>query len=125
MHHHAIILEKINEFLIARKTFIRYTFSLTFLKEVYMTKADLIERMAKEAKVAKKAAGKALDALLDEIKRALKKGSRVSLIGFGTFHVGKRKARTGRNPKTGAAIKIAARKVPKFKAGKGFKDAVK
>jgi DNA-binding protein HU-beta len=90
-----------------------------------MTKADLIERMAKEAKVAKKAAGKALDALLDEIKKALKKGSRVSLIGFGTFHVGKRKARTGRNPKTGAAIKIAARKVPKFKAGKGFKDAVK
>jgi len=90
-----------------------------------MKKADLIERMAKEAKIAKKAAGKALDTLLDEIKKTLKKGSRVSLIGFGTFHVGKRKARTGRNPQTGKAIKIAARKVPKFKAGKSFKDTVK
>lgn len=90
-----------------------------------MKKADLVEKMAKEAKVAKKAAGKALDALLDEIKKALKKGSRVSLIGFGTFHVGKRKARTGRNPRTGEAIKILARKIPKFKAGKAFKDLLK
>jgi len=90
-----------------------------------MTKADLIEKMAKEAKILKKEAEKALHSLLDEIKKALKKGSRVSLVGLGTFHVGKRKARTGRNPKTGAAIKIAARKVPKFKAGKGFKDLLK
>jgi DNA-binding protein HU-beta len=63
--------------------------------------------------------------LLDEIKKALKKGSRVNLIGFGNFHVGKRKARTVRNLRTGATIKNAAGKVPKFKAGKGFKDAVK
>jgi DNA-binding protein HU-beta len=90
-----------------------------------MKKADLVEKMAKEAKVAKKAAGKALDALLDEIKKALKKGNKVSLVGFGTFSVSKRKARTGRNPQTGATIKIAARKVPKFSAGKAFKDAVK
>jgi DNA-binding protein HU-beta len=90
-----------------------------------MTKADLIEKMAKEARIVKKEAEKALHSLLDGIKTALKKGSRVSLIGFGTFHVGKRKARTGRNPKTGAAIKIAARKVPKFKAGKGFKNLLK
>ena len=79
-----------------------------------MTKADLIERMAKEAKVAKRVARKALDALLDEIKKALKKGSRVSLIGFGTFHVGKRKARTGRNPRTGAAIKNPCKKDSKI-----------
>jgi DNA-binding protein HU-beta len=90
-----------------------------------MKKADFIEKMAKEAKIAKKAAGKALDTFLDEIKKTLKKGSKVSLIGFGTFHVGKRKARTGRNPKTGAAIKILARKIPKFKAGKAFKDLLK
>lgn len=90
-----------------------------------MTKADLIEKMAKEAKIVKKEAEKALHSLLDGIKKALKKGSKVSLIGFGTFHVGKRKARMGRNPRTGATIKIAAKKVPKFKAGKGFKDAVK
>jgi len=79
-----------------------------------MTKANLIERMAKEAKIAKKAAGEVLDALLDEIKKALKKGSRVSLIGFGSFHVGKRKARTGLNPRTGGEIKILDRKIPKF-----------
>jgi DNA-binding protein HU-beta len=90
-----------------------------------MTKADLIEKMAKEAKIVKKEAEKALHSLLDGIKKALKKGSKVSLIGFGTFHVGKRKARTGRHPRTGAPIKIAAKKVPKFKAGKAFKDLLK
>ncbi len=90
-----------------------------------MTKTDLIDKMAQEAKIVKKEAEKALDSLIDGIKKALKKGSKVSLIGFGTFHVGKRKARIGRNPRTGEAIKILARKIPKFRAGKAFKDAVK
>ncbi len=90
-----------------------------------MTKAELIEKMAKEANIAKKEAEKALHSLLDGIKKALKKGSKVSLIGFGTFSIGKRKARTGRNPRTGAAIKILARKIPKFRPGRAFKDLLK
>ncbi|HEY5020391.1 MAG TPA: HU family DNA-binding protein, partial [Steroidobacteraceae bacterium] len=67
---------------------------------------------------------RALDATVDTIKKALKKGDSVSLVGFGTFKVGKRAARNGRNPRTGATIKIKAAKVPKFSAGKGLKDAV-
>jgi DNA-binding protein HU-beta len=90
-----------------------------------MTKAELIEKMAKEAKIAKRAAGEALDSFIDGIKKAMKKGNKVSLIGFGTFSVGKMKARIGRNPRTGAKIKILARKLPKFKAGKAFKDLLK
>lgn len=90
-----------------------------------MTKADLIDKMAKDADISKAAAGKALDALIDGVTRALKKGDKLALVGFGTFSVGKRKARTGRNPQTGAAIKIPARKVPKFSAGKTLKDALK
>jgi len=72
----------------------------------------------------KAAATRALDATVDSIKKALKKGDTVSLVGFGTFKVGKRAARNGRNPRTGATIKIKAAKVPKFSAGKGLKDAV-
>jgi DNA-binding protein HU-beta len=90
-----------------------------------MTKADLIDKMAKDADIAKAAAGKALDSLIDAVTRALKKGDKLALVGFGTFSVGKRKARTGRNPQTGATIKIPARKVPKFSAGKTLKDAIK
>lgn len=90
-----------------------------------MTKAELIEKMSNDADISKAVAGKALDSLMDSIKKTLKKGDKVSLVGFGTFSVSKRKARTGRNPQTGATIKIAARKVPKFSAGKVFKDAVK
>lgn len=74
--------------------------------------------------MSKAAAARALDATVEAIKKALKKGDTVSLVGFGTFKVGKRAARTGRNPRTGAAIKIKAAKVPKFTAGKGLKDAV-
>jgi DNA-binding protein HU-beta len=81
--------------------------------------------MADSADISKVAAGKALAALMDGVKAALKKGNKVSLVGFGTFSITKRKARKGRNPKTGEAIKIAAAKVPKFTAGKGLKDAVK
>ena len=90
-----------------------------------MTKTELIDKMAKDAKVTKAAAGKALDSLIDGVKKALKKGERVTLIGFGTFSVSQRKARKGRNPQTGAEIKIAARKVPKFAAGQALKKAVK
>lgn len=90
-----------------------------------MTKADLIDKMAKDAGISKAAAGKALDSMIDGIMKAVKKGSKVALVGFGTFSVSKRKARTGRNPQTGATIKIPARKVPKFSAGKAFKDVLK
>jgi len=90
-----------------------------------MTKAELVEKMAGDADISKAAAGKALDSLIDAVVKTVKKGNKVALVGFGTFSVSKRKARTGRNPQTGATIKIAARKVPKFSAGKAFKDAVK
>jgi DNA-binding protein HU-beta len=90
-----------------------------------MTKADLVDKMAKDADISKTAAGKALDSLIDTVTRTLKKGDKLALVGFGTFSVGKRKARTGRNPQTGATIKIPARKVPKFSAGKSLKDAIK
>ncbi|HYL79463.1 MAG TPA: HU family DNA-binding protein [Candidatus Acidoferrum sp.] len=90
-----------------------------------MTKADLVERMAKEAKITKKAAETALDSFTSGVRDSLKKGKRVSLVGFGTFSIGKRAARNGRNPQTGEAIKIKAAKVPRFKAGKTVKDAVR
>lgn len=90
-----------------------------------MTKSELIDKMAEAADISKVAAGKALGAVLDGVKVSLKKGQKVSLVGFGTFSVTKRKARKGRNPKTGETIKIAAAKVPKFTAGKGLKDAIK
>ncbi len=89
-----------------------------------MNKSDLVDAIAKSADISKAAAGRALDATVDTIKKALKKGDTVSLVGFGTFKVGKRAARNGRNPRTGATIKIKAAKVPKFSAGKGLKDAV-
>ncbi len=89
-----------------------------------MNKSDLIDAIAKSSEISKAAAGRALDATVDTIKKALKKGDTVSLVGFGTFKVGKRAARNGRNPRTGATIKIKAAKVPKFSAGKGLKDAV-
>ena len=89
-----------------------------------MTKAELIGKMATGAKISKAAAGKALDAFVSGVKASLKKEERVTLVGFGTFSVSKRKARKGRNPRTGKEIKIPARKVPKFTPGKAFKDAV-
>jgi nucleoid DNA-binding protein len=90
-----------------------------------MTKAELIEMIAKDAKVTKAAAGKAVDSFIDGVKKSLKKGDKVTLIGFGTFSVTRRKARKGRNPQTGAEIKIAATKAPKFTAGAALKKAVK
>lgn len=89
-----------------------------------MTKADLIEAIAKEAGITKAAADKALDAFVDAVTAALAKGEKVSMIGFGTFSVGERAARTGKNPQTGKEIKIKACKSPKFKAGTGLKEAV-
>jgi DNA-binding protein HU-beta len=89
-----------------------------------MNKTQLIDEVAKVT-CSKKEAGLALDAALAAIKKALKKGDAITLVGFGTFGVKKRKARVGRNPQTGKALKIAAKKVPVFKAGKGLKDAVK
>jgi DNA-binding protein HU-beta len=90
-----------------------------------MTKAELVAKVAKDAKTTKATAGKSLDAVIEGITKALKKGDRVTLVGFGTFSVSKRKARTGRNPQTGKPIKIAARKVAKFKAGSELRKAVK
>ena len=90
-----------------------------------MTKAELIDKIAATTGFTKADASKALDATLDAVKLTLKKGQKVTLIGFGTFSVLKRKARKGRNPKTGKEIKIAARKAPKFSAGLGLKRAVK
>ena len=90
-----------------------------------MTKADLIDAMASGADISKAAAGRALGSLTTTIAKSLKKGNKVTLVGFGTFAVTKRKARKGRNPRTGETIKIAASKSPKFTAGKAFKTAIK
>ena len=90
-----------------------------------MNKADLIEHIAMQADISKAAATRALDAVVGGVKSTLKKSGSVTIVGFGTFAVTKRAARTGRNPRTGAAIKIKASKVPKFKPGKALKDALK
>lgn len=90
-----------------------------------MTKEELVAKIAKEAKVTKVQAHKSLNSFFDGVTNALKRGKRVSFVGFGTFSVSKRKARTGRNPQTGEPLRIAAAKVPRFKAGKRLKDAVR
>ncbi|MBZ0091070.1 MAG: HU family DNA-binding protein [Sulfuricellaceae bacterium] len=89
-----------------------------------MNKSELIDQIAKSADMSKAAAARALDAAVEAVQGALKKDDMVTLVGFGTFYVGKRAARNGRNPRTGATIKIKAAKVPKFRAGKTLKDAV-
>ncbi len=89
-----------------------------------MNKSELIDAIAESADISKAAAGRAVDAVVDSVTDALKKGDQVTLIGFGTFSVKERAARTGRNPQTGAEIQIAAAKIPSFKAGKALKDAV-
>lgn len=90
-----------------------------------MNKTELVEAVAESADLSKAAAGRAVDGVIDAITDSLKKGDSVSLVGFGTFQVKDRAARTGRNPQTGKEIQIPAAKVPGFKAGKGLKDAVK
>ncbi len=90
-----------------------------------MTKEQMIERMAAEAEITKAQATRAMKSMITNITKSLKKGTKVTLVGFGTFDISKRKARTGRNPRTGAEIAIPAAKVPKFKAGKALKEAVR
>lgn len=90
-----------------------------------MTKEELIAKMASTAGITKVAAGSALTAFTDAVAGSLKKGRKVSLVNFGTFQVSKRKARAGRNPRTGEALRIPAMRVPKFSAGKALKQAVK
>ena len=89
-----------------------------------MNKTELIAAVADKAKVSKKDAESIINTFTETVTKELKKGGKVSLVGFGTFEVTKRSARTGRNPQTGEAMKIAASKAPKFKAGKAFKDAL-
>jgi DNA-binding protein HU-beta len=89
-----------------------------------LTKADLIDAVAGEFELSKRQTGEIIDMVLEEIKAALQGGDKVALVPFGSFVVRDRKAREGRNPKTGAKIKIPARRVPAFTAGKGLKDAV-
>ena len=89
-----------------------------------MNKTELIAAIAEQAEISKKDAEKALKAFVDVVTEQLKEGEKVQLVGFGTFEVSERAAREGRNPQTGATMKIAACKAPKFKAGKALKDAV-
>jgi DNA-binding protein HU-beta len=89
-----------------------------------VNKADMIEQIAQAAEISKSAAERAVDALVAAVKSNLKKGGMVTLVGFGTFYVGRRQARAGRNPRTGEALRIKAARVPKFRAGKALKDAI-
>jgi DNA-binding protein HU-beta len=89
-----------------------------------MNKAELIERVSKDTELSKNEVEKSLNSITEWIKKSVKKGDEVKLVGFGTFSKSKRKARTGRNPQTGAEIKIPACSVPKFKPGKDFKESV-
>lgn len=89
-----------------------------------MNKTELIEEIAKSADITKASATRALDAMIEAVTTSLQKNDTVTLVGFGTFSVGERAARTGRNPRTKEAIQIEAQRVPKFKAGKALKDAV-
>ena len=90
-----------------------------------MNKEELVKEISKKSKVSQKVAGDVLAAVLDTVEKTVAKGKKVTLVGFGTFEPRKRAARTGRNPQTGAAIKIAAKTVPAFSAGKKFKELVK
>ena len=89
-----------------------------------MNKSEMIDYIAQSADISKAAAERALDATVASIKTSLKKGDMVTLVGFGSFYVGDRAARSGRNPQTGAEIQIKAAKIPKFRAGKALKDAL-
>jgi DNA-binding protein HU-beta len=89
-----------------------------------VTKTELVNAIAEKAELSKSDSEKALKAFVDTVTEALKAGDKIALVGFGTFSVGDRAARVGKNPQTGAEIKIPAAKVPKFKAGKALKDAV-
>jgi DNA-binding protein HU-beta len=93
-------------------------------KETGLNKTELIDHVAESADLSRAAAARALEAMIEGVKTTLKKNGTVTLVGFGTFSVSRRAARAGRNPQTGDVIKIEAAKVPKFKPGKGLKDAL-
>ena len=95
-----------------------------FQKGHSVNKSEMIDAIARHADISKAAAGRALDATVGAIKTSLRKGDIVTLVGFGSFYVGKRSPRAGRNPRTGDAIRIKGGKVPKFRAGKALKDAL-
>ncbi len=101
------------------------TLSRQLEKEIVMNKDELVKEISKKAGVSQKAASDILSATLDTIEKTVSKGKKVTLVGFGTFEARKRAARTGRNPQTGAELKIAAKTVPAFSAGKKFKELVK
>jgi len=111
-------------FYIRKKGLLEWIICFLKYKGIKVNKSELIEAITAEADVSKAAAGRALDAVIAAVTGALKDGESVSLVGFGTFSVKARAARTGRNPQTGAAIQIAAANIPSFKAGKALKDAV-
>jgi len=104
--------------------FSRDLFSQIHIGLIDVNKTELIDHIAASADISKASAGRALDALIGGIEESLRKGDAVTLVGFGTFAVGKRAARTGRNPRTGEEIQISAAKVPKFRPGKGLRDAI-
>jgi DNA-binding protein HU-beta len=89
-----------------------------------VNKSELIEHIAQQAEISKLAAERAVDAMVAAVKSSLRQGKEVTVVGFGTFYAGSRAARTGRNPRTGEALSIAAARVPKFRAGKALKDAI-
>lgn len=89
-----------------------------------MNKTELIDHIATTADISKASAGRALDAAVGAVTASLKQGQTVTLVGFGSFYVGKRAARNGRNPRTGATIKIEAARIPRFRPGKGLKEAI-
>jgi DNA-binding protein HU-beta len=95
------------------------------MREDLMTKAEIIEKMAKDADISKAEAREGLESFINSVKKSLKKGNKVTLVGFGTFSIAKRKSRNGRNPRTGETIKIKSSKAPKFTATKAFKDSFK
>jgi len=97
----------------------------TSREDHHVNKNDLIDAISRHADISKAAAGRALDATVNSIKGSLKKGDIVTLVGFGSFYVGRRTARAGRNPRTGDTIRIPSAKVPRFRAGKALKDELK
>ncbi|AHN28540.1 DNA-binding protein HU-beta [Snodgrassella alvi wkB2] len=98
--------------------------NITTERDFIVNKSELIEAIAQEADLPKASAAKALDGMISSVTKALKSGDTVTLVGFGTFYVGERAARAGRNPKTGEPLQIKAAKTPKFRAGKALKDAL-
>lgn len=113
-------------FSISRRPAIRFSLPAAAIRQgvFAVNKSELIDSVAKSADISKAAASRAIDGLVVAIRQSMKKGQMVTMVGFGTFYVGKRAARNGRNPRTNEAIKIKAAKVPKFRAGKALKDAL-